>query len=64
MRMRLWRSRTGEVAAAGEMALADSVVPACDASVEKRRALEQIAPDSRLVVFRELQRSQTENTAK
>ena len=53
MRMRLRRSRIGEVAAAGEIALAEAAVPACDAAVEKRRALEQIAPDSRLVVFRE-----------
>ena len=43
MRVRLRRSRIGEVAAAGEIALADSVVPACDAAVEKRRAPEQIA---------------------
>ena len=34
----------GEAAAAGEMALAVNAVPACGAAVEKRRALEQIAP--------------------
>ena len=39
---------------AAMVSLADSVVPACDAAVEKRRALEQIAPDSRLVVCRPL----------
>ena len=52
MRMRRRRGRIGEAAAAGEMALAENAVPACGAAVEKRRALEQIAPDSRLVALR------------
>ena len=54
MRMRRRRSRIGEAAAAGETALAENAVPACGAAVEKRRALEQIAPDSRLVALRPL----------
>ena len=54
MRMRRRRSRIGEAAAPGEMAPAEDSLPACGAAVEKRRALEQIAPDSRLVALRPL----------